>query len=193
MKKYYFLSCSVFMMALSSCSVMKSHYGRGYSVSWNRAIQANKFFEAHSNVDDSSNIEEAGGPGDLNMKRQSTNVSSNIPLSEACLPEVVITPRLKINGGGVEKSLPNLEVFTTISPANLETNEVRIVGAHAHSPEDMWLLILLAFFLPPLTVYLLDSSDTQGIIISCVLTIVGCGIPGMIYAIVKVVRKYESS
>ena len=179
------------MMALSSCSVMKSHYGRGYSVSWNRAIQANKFFEAHSNVDDSSNIEEAGGPGDLNMKRQSTNVSSNIPLSEACLPEVVITPRLKINGGGVEKSLPNLEVFTTISPANLETNEVRIVGAHAHSPEDKWLLILLAFFIPPLSIYLLDEKDTEGVILATILTIVGCGIAGVVYAIIKVIKKYQ--
>ena len=55
------------------------------------------------------------------------------------------------------------------------------------SRPDTAVLVLLAIFIPPLAVYLYEGSWTERCTINLILTIL-CGIPGMIHALVVVLK-----
>lgn len=54
--------------------------------------------------------------------------------------------------------------------------------------EDQILLIILAFLIPPLAVYLKYDEAGKPFIINVILTLL-CGVPGIIHALVHVLRK----
>jgi len=193
MGKVQFFFLVGMMIIFTSCSVMKSHYGRGYSIAWNTSKslkKANHLQQSELPATEALRIFELS---DVNQYKPSSEDYQHSAPYATEWAEVTIAPNKIVHPTDSRKKIEVVKTLTSSYNEPIQINEAKVTTANGEAPEDKWLLILLAFFLPPLTVYLLDSSDTQGIIISGVLTIVGCGIPGIIYAIVKVIRKYESS
>ncbi|MBK7212039.1 MAG: YqaE/Pmp3 family membrane protein [Bacteroidales bacterium] len=58
----------------------------------------------------------------------------------------------------------------------------------SESDDDIILLVILAFLLPPLAVYLKYNEAGKPFIVNVILTLL-CGLPGVIHALVHVLRK----
>jgi uncharacterized membrane protein YqaE (UPF0057 family) len=130
------------------------------------------------------------------MESSAKSVSDSLFSTAFLLKEAVITPDSKPLIFHLEKECKVIKELVAHDATEAVISEAVISEAALtkdmqRSPEDKWLLILLAFFIPPLTVYLLDESDSNGIILATILTIFGCGLAGVVYAIIKVVKKYE--
>jgi uncharacterized membrane protein YqaE (UPF0057 family) len=181
------------MMALSSCSVMKSHYGRGYSIAWNTSKSLKKANDLQQYEPLATEAQRIFDLSDVNQYKPWAEDNQHSSPHATDWTAVATASNKIVHPSDSRKKMEVLKIVTSFYDEPIQVNEAKVTTANGDAPEDKWLLILLAFFLPPLTIYLLDNTDTQGLIISCVLTIIGCGIPGVIYAIVKVIRKYESS
>lgn len=76
---------------------------------------------------------------------------------------------------------------------SVQSNESVVSDANAvkttsSGDDDLVLLIILCFLLPPLAVYLKYNEAGKPFIINIILTLL-CGIPGVIHALVHVLRK----
>lgn len=179
---------------LSSCSMMKSKYGRGVSFHWK---SGHTQYLVHQEIGEGNN-------GGLSVAdNEEVNIEDRLivaSLKNTDLPEVSLEhshfpaeelPSFEtVSAEGLNQSL---KAFDPANKSAIVPTEQEVKGEQNKGPEDKWLLILLAFFLPPLTIYLLDETDTQGLIISVILTLVGCYITGVIHAIIKVVKKYDGA
>ena len=181
------------ILMISSCSVMKSHYGRGWTCHWTK-------LQRHANVEDIQTGREWAHQNELQCSDEVQSEIRDIDLGiDVTSYEKFASTAVKPNCAekdvamNVMQGHVKTEVFNEIMPRKQENkkHEVLISERRRHSPEDKWLLFLLAVFLPPLTVYLLDDSDTNGLITSILLTVLGCWIAGVVYSIVKVARKYS--
>jgi len=181
------------MIIFTSCSVMKSHYGRGYSIAWNTSKSLKKANHLQQSELPATEALRIFDLSDVNQYKPSAEDNQHSSPHATDWTAVAIASNKIVHPTDSRKKIEVVKTLTSSYNEPIQVNEAKVTTANGDAPEDKWLLILLAFFLPPLTIYLLDNTDTQSLIISCVLTIIGCGIPGVIYAIVKVIRKYESS
>lgn len=179
-------------LLLTSCSVIKSHYGRGYSVQWNNHRHRQVGSQKHQDISAKDGVQGYLGVSNDAMKASTPSVNGNLVSTTCLFPESVITPDSKPMIFPSEKKCKVIKSVVSHEKTEAVISEVALTKNIQRSPEDKWLLILLAFFIPPLTVYLLDESDSNGIILATILTIFGCGLAGVVYAIIKVVKKYEA-
>jgi len=73
---------------------------------------------------------------------------------------------------------------------NTEKLPIDSKGSKQSSPvdDDMLLLIVLCFLLPPLAVYLKYNDTGKPFVVNVILTLL-CGLPGVIHALIHVLRK----
>ena len=182
------------MSILSSCSVMKSKYGRGVSFHWKSGHTPNLVHQDGREEKKVSVLMEEKSEANIEERLVIANVE-NTDLSEVFQAHTLfpITKQRACSTSKAEGLIQTLEGSNQANISAIEPTEQQVKGAAHQGPEDKWLLILLAFFLPPLTIYLLDESDTHGLIISVILTLLGCYIAGVIHAIIKVIKNYESA
>ena len=178
-------------LLLTSCSVMKSHYGRGYSVQWNNHRHPQMASQKHQDMFNRKGVQGFLGVCNDSMKVSTMSVKDSLFSTAFLLREALITPDSKPLIFHLEKECKVIKELVAHDATEAVISEAALTKDVQRSPEDKWLLILLAFFIPPLTVYLLDESDSNGIILATILTIFGCGLAGVVYAIIKVVKKYE--
>jgi uncharacterized membrane protein YqaE (UPF0057 family) len=176
---------------LSSCSMMKSKYGRGVSFHWksthpSTAIQQQK---NQQNTVSMMAAEKRIREAEESVGEKRTMDTRLVYETGAIQAVKKVQVKWNSNLGKFNRLMPSIAA-SCIDQQRVPV-EVKVHSDQQKGPEDKWLLILLAFFLPPLTIYLLDESDTQGLIISVILTVVGCYITGVIHAIIKVVQKYN--
>jgi len=77
--------------------------------------------------------------------------------------------------------------------SSIKNTEATAVNANQNkatssADEDLVLLIILCFLLPPLAVYLKYNEAGKPFIVNIILTLL-CGLPGVIHALVHVLRK----
>jgi len=178
-------------LLLTSCSVIKSHYGRGYSVQWNNHRHRQMASQKHQDICTDKGVHDFLVVSNDSMESSAMSVSDSLFSTAFLLEEAVITPDSKPLIFQLEKKCKVINGLVAHDAREAVISEAALTKDMQRSPEDKWLLILLAFFIPPLTVYLLDESDSNGIILATILTIFGCGIAGVVYAIIKVFKKYE--
>jgi len=77
------------------------------------------------------------------------------------------------------------EINTVKSSESVSANEIKSIPP---PDDDTILLVVLAFLLPPLAVYLKYGEAGKPFIVNCILTLL-CGLPGVIHALVHVLRK----
>jgi len=191
MKIKFSLFFLVLLISISSCSVMKSHYGRGYSIDWrsSRSLkEASPLQKSERLAIEAPRIVDLSDFTQYKLSAQDNQHSAPHATDWA---EVNIAPNKIVHPADSRKKREVIKTLTSYYNEPIQVNEAKVTAANGDAPEDKWLLILLAFFIPPLSVYLLDEEDTEGVILATILTIVGCGIAGVIYAIVKVVKKYQ--
>lgn len=197
MRKYNLL-LAVMVVALSACSVsnhvndgglvLKRKYNKGFFVSEKEAvvIQETKVTKA----------DELSAIPSLKPNWSYTNhpsVKEMTPLIASADKNVVkhIVSKGSVHSKTLVEELNNEQTGNNVivKPQHklkqgIKKNFFSILGGDV----DPVLLILLCFFLPPLAVYLKQNDITNDFIINVILTCL-CGIPGMIHALIIVLKK----
>ncbi|MBK9272024.1 MAG: YqaE/Pmp3 family membrane protein [Saprospiraceae bacterium] len=90
---------------------------------------------------------------------------------------------------GKKKQEQNTSVQTQKSNSELKSVELeKILDNQQKSDDDKVLLIILAFILPPLAVYMYFDEWNKTCTLNLILTLL-CGLPGLIHALIVILGK----
>ena len=200
MKKFAFLITAAFTMTLvlDSCSVQKRYHRKGFTVNWNNVSFKRKKNQktVHSEsiqedivVSDSKKTEkftrkyQAPASNDLATAEKTTFPS---------MPSQVTTSlKNKINEHGrtnfmaSKEDLNELKAKSTKKEAKAIIKAIKKEQKKQNSNTDTVLLVILALFIPPLSVYLYEGYWTERCTINLILSLL-CGFPGVIHALVVI-------
>ena len=171
----------------ASCTVSKRIDKWGYRVSFDKKqTEAVAIEEATA---ETSNKEA------ISVKTNSTalvnqDINQIIPINETKVIDVetpleskVFEKNLKTNK---ESKVPGSRLNHKAEKMMAKLNSNLAQSGNSSRP-DTAVLVLLAIFIPPLAVYLYEGSWTERCTINLILTIL-CGIPGMIHALLVVLK-----
>jgi uncharacterized membrane protein YqaE (UPF0057 family) len=198
-------------MILNSCSVERRYHRNGLNINWkNTSMNVKKDRQksfVNESIDDELLTED-------NLKNQNTVENQNIAYSysnETALAtssdEYIPTPSNVLNSVDETKvSVVNMESDSKVSTFTGNTSE-RIYSSKklnriekrnqviaeklikkVSKDDNTVLCVILAFFIPPLAVYLFEGSWTKRCTINLILTLL-CGLPGLIHALVVILGK----
>jgi uncharacterized membrane protein YqaE (UPF0057 family)/PBP1b-binding outer membrane lipoprotein LpoB len=199
MKKTLFI-LAAFAIFISSCSVEKRLHTDGYHVEWfsNNTRTAAK--QQPTTVTSEAQIAEVS-PTPCAVEEVNSSVTeeavvvatpANISTTdEATIIERKITKaeRKAIRNAIKEMRNENNKAYSnTITSQGFDASS-SLTKTELKNPEeyDVALLVVLAFFLPPLSVYLYEGSWTSRCTTNLILTLL-CGLPGLIHALIVVLE-----
>ncbi len=78
--------------------------------------------------------------------------------------------------------------ISKVQNSEINAAKTNAIQTQNSTDDDLILLIILSFLLPPLAVYLKYDEAGKPFIINIILTLL-CGLPGIIHALVHVLRK----
>lgn len=185
MKKLLF-SIIAITLFLGSCTVEKRHYMSGYHVEWNNKNKKADKAEAapvqlaevqHSVTEQIVALEQTASV------QTEQNVVAQTEVATASV-EQVAKPSTKPSIKQVAQMKAQQQVLKQAIKENAIASK-RNMSSEASSEPDTVLLIVLAFLIPPLAVYLYEGSWTSRCTVNLILTLL-CGIPGLIHALVVI-------
>jgi len=144
------------VVALASCSVEKRVYQPGYHIEWNHLASQDPFQDVSQGRSEAASQDL---PQDLSENLESSasqdlpqDLSKNLEIDVA---QDVIQGAAQGVSQGASQDLPQ-DLSENLSK-NLETYVSQDMGQSNHSDFELLLFILLAIFLPALTIFLLEG------------------------------------
>ena len=196
--KKILLSLVAIVTILSSCSIEKRVHTDGYHIEW---YSNNKSKIQHQAPEiTTTNVADA-----VNQDSQlECEVAVNETGAVSSTPAAIDLTSPKTTEAAIESSRANRkamrkaikELRTELKQQPQSTNPIQLFSgksnlAHAEvaNPDqpDKVLLVILAFFLPPLAVYLYEGSWTKRCTTNLILTLL-CGLPGLIHALIVILE-----
>lgn len=208
--KLFMLSATLGIFLINSCSVERRYHRTGLNVNWNNSSvkmkNNKKSINSESEVNDETiAIEQAKkkiqektviGYSDAEIQDVASNSDELILNQEVndAQPIFVLTSntenKTSINSHNsilnreIEKSTESVSYIKNRVGKKSEMKEL-VRQKSSSSDENTVLCVVLAFFIPPLAVYLYEGSWTKRCTINLVLTLL-CGLPGLIHALIVI-------
>ena len=193
-------------LLFNSCSVERRYHRKGLNVNWNNTSVKIKKDRNHNN----SNVEliDENWTEDYNTNRENeSNVITYSDLKDNSVAvnseELVLTHEKKqletttnasikhdVNYSSSATSATKQEIGKSTLKFKKRIGkgeEVKVLHPQKSGidDDDLVLCIVLAFFIPPLAVYLFEGSWTNRCTVNLILTLL-CGLPGVIHALVVI-------
>ena len=197
--KKLLLSLVAIATILSSCSVEKRVHTDGYHIEWYSNNNKSKIQHqapeiAAANV---ATAENEDNQLECEVAVNETGVVSSAPASiDLTSPKTseVANESARANRKAMRQAIKELRKEVkqqpqSTSPMQLFSGKSSVTHAeltNAYEPDKV-LLVILAFFLPPLAVYLYEGSWTKRCTTNLILTLL-CGLPGLIHALIVILE-----
>ncbi len=184
---------------LSSCSIEKRVHTDGYHIEWYSNNNKNKI---HHSVSEAitENVASTETKENLNacdITSNNTEVTENTPAAiDLDSPQTaeIAAENNRVNRKAMRQAVKELrkelkQQQQTSSPMQLFSGKSSVAQAELNNADepDKVLLVILAFFLPPLAVYLYEGSWTKRCTTNLILTLL-CGLPGLIHALIVILE-----
>jgi uncharacterized membrane protein YqaE (UPF0057 family) len=197
--KKILLSLVAIATILSSCSIEKRLHTDGYHIEWYSSINKSKV-QHPAQETNTENIASAVTQENLNEcetisadKEVIKSIPALIQLDSPQTEEIA-AEKNRINRKEMRQAVKELrkdlkQQKQSSSPMQLFSGNTNVTHAElikANEP-DVVLLVVLAFFIPPLAVYLYEGSWTKRCTTNLILTLL-CGLPGLIHALVVILE-----
>ena len=200
MKKFAFLITAAFTMTmvLDSCSVQKRYHRKGFTVNWNNVsfkMKKNQKTVHSESIQEDIVVSDSKKTEKFTRKYQAP-ASNDLATAEKTtfpsIPSQVNTSlKNKINEHGrtnfmaSKEDLNELKAKSTKKEAKAIIKAIKKEQKKQNSNTDTVLLVILALFIPPLSVYLYEGYWTERCTINLILSLL-CGFPGVIHALVVI-------
>lgn len=191
MKKVLLLGGAIMVM-LSSCTMQKCVYNKGYYVDWFDApsFKKSEKMKIQEEKEALAEVSDAISPMLANAEMDAPSVSEVLvaPATEAVKHTSMVTPKVALKN--------TQSPVQSIIASNVSKEEIKDVvkemkrAAKLEStggPLPTWALYLLCFIIPPLAVGFATDWDITKILINFLLCFL-CFIPGLIHALIIVSR-----
>lgn len=197
--KKILLSLVAIATILSSCSVEKRVHTDGYHIEWYSNNNKSKIQHqapeiAAANV---ATAENENNQPECEVAVNETGVASSAPASiDLTSPKTseVANESARANRKAMRKAIKELRTELkqqpqSTNPIQLFSGKSNVAQAELANPDqpDKVLLVILAFFIPPLAVYLYEGSWTKRCTTNLILTLL-CGLPGLIHALIVILE-----
>jgi uncharacterized membrane protein YqaE (UPF0057 family) len=197
--KKILLSLVAIATILSSCSIEKRVHTDGYHIEWYSNNNKSKIQHQTPEID-AANV--------ANQVNQDHQVECELAINESeaasTTPAVIeLTPSktsevanesARANRKAMRKAIKELRTELkqqpqSTNPVQLFSGKSSTANAVLANPDqpDKVLLIVIAFFIPPLAVYLYEGSWTKRCTTNLILTLL-CGLPGLIHALIVILE-----
>lgn len=197
MKKIALLLLAIVTIAFSSCTIEKRQYMRGYHVEWKHKApevggngQASNKELVKSNEEAAVAINEAAQQENVVAVEESTNVVNQQQTTSAVAElksEKATKKERKEVAKEVKKAIAESKTYTS-SSASISASEIPAAAIQKADTPSTGVLVLIAFFIPPLAVYLYEGDWTSRCTTNLILTLL-CGLPGFIHALIVILGK----
>jgi len=206
----FFILATIGALVMNSCSIERRYHRTGFNVNWNTThvkIKKDKTkIDSELDLNDETLTQQNIVPGkeenkvltysDLNDNSVAGNSEELVLSTENKAAELTATSPVKVdqkfvlnNTNTVSKSevVNSVKSTSTIKKRIGKRTEMKeqIRQKSALDDDNTLLCIVLAFFIPPLAVYLFEGSWTKRCTVNLILTLL-CGLPGLIHALVVI-------
>jgi uncharacterized membrane protein YqaE (UPF0057 family) len=187
---------------LGSCSIQKRYHRDGLNISWNHSSikkdkntnpinQDNESITISQRIDNNSEIQMQGSSYTTTDDIASTELVANFATTNNEKTENVFESESASvsNAQTVEKIQDNKSQNEKSMKQQFSVLKKNIKSNKKADEDDFILYVVLAFFIPPLAVFLYEGSEwTQRCTVNLILTLL-CGIPGLIHALVIILGR----
>jgi uncharacterized membrane protein YqaE (UPF0057 family) len=184
---------------LSSCSIEKRVHTDGYHIEWYSNNNKSKI-QHPAQETSAANVVSPVNQENVMECEVGSNDSETIDSTPASIqldsPETaeIAAEKNRVNRKAMRQAVNELhkelkQQSQSTSPMQLfsgNTNKAHAELGNANEPDKV-LLVILAFFLPPLAVYLYEGSWTKRCTTNLILTLL-CGLPGLIHALIVILE-----
>lgn len=197
MKKIALLTLAIVTIAFSSCTIEKRQYMRGYHVEWkHKAPEVGGNGQAENKVQKKS--EEAAPTAEAKLvQTESTtaavesapvavNTNTGHPAAEVKVEKPARKERKEVTRA-VKQAIAESKSYTS-SSASISAGDNTASEIKKMDTPSTGVLVLIAFLLPPLAVYLYEGDWTSRCTTNVILTLL-CGLPGFIHALILILGK----
>jgi uncharacterized membrane protein YqaE (UPF0057 family) len=184
---------------LSSCSIEKRVHTDGYHIEWYSNNNKGKIQQQAPEAS-TEKVASAVTQENLNVcdvASNNTEVSETAPAAiELDSPQTaeIAAENNRVNRKAMRQAVKELrkelkQQQQSSSPMQLFSGKSSVAQAELNNADepDKVLLVILAFFLPPLAVYLYEGSWTKRCTTNLILTLL-CGLPGLIHALIVILE-----
>lgn len=208
--KLFMLSAILGIFLINSCSVERRYHRTGLNVNWNNSSvkmkNNKKSINSESEVNDETiaieqakkKIQEktvigysdaeiqdvASNSDELILNQEVNDAQPILVLNSNTENKTSINSHNSILNREIEKSTESVSYIKNRVGKKSEMKEL-VRQKSSSSDENTVLCVVLAFFIPPLAVYLYEGSWTKRCTINLVLTLL-CGLPGLIHALIVI-------
>lgn len=198
MKKIALLTLAIVTIAFSSCTIEKRQYMRGYHVEWkhkapevggNGQASNKEAVKAEESVQTAENVKAENMEQAIALEKESVavvNTSASQPAANVVVEKPTRKERKEVTRE-VKKAIAESKSYTS-SSASIQTSELPASEIKEMSTPSTGVLVLIAFFIPPLAVYLYEGDWTSRCTTNLILTLL-CGLPGFIHALILILGK----
>ena len=197
--KKLLLSLVAIATILSSCSIEKRVHTDGYHIEWYSNNNKSKIQHPAPDIN-VENVAAIVSPEDQhecdaasNEMESATSAPALIDLSAQQTSEIA-SENKRANRKAMRQAIKELrkevkQQQQSTSPMQLFSGKSNVAQAELANPDqpDKVLLVILAFFIPPLAVYLYEGSWTKRCTTNLILTLL-CGLPGLIHALIVILE-----
>jgi uncharacterized membrane protein YqaE (UPF0057 family) len=197
--KKILLSLVAIATILSSCSVEKRVHTDGYHIEWYSNNNKSKIQHQAPEIAAANVATAVNEDNQLECEvavNETAVVSSTPAAIDLSFPKTseVANESARANRKAMRKAIKELR--TELKQQSQSTNPVQLFSgkstaaqAELANPDqpDKVLLVILAFFIPPLAVYLYEGSWTKRCTTNLILTLL-CGLPGLIHALIVILE-----
>jgi uncharacterized membrane protein YqaE (UPF0057 family) len=199
--KKILLSVVAIATILSSCSIEKRVHTDGYHIEWYSNNNNKGKIQQQAPEASTEKVASAVTQENLNVcdvASNNTEVSETAPAAiELDSPQTaeIAAENNRVNRKAMRQAVKELrkelkQQQQSSSPMQLFSGNTNVAQAELGNADepDKVLLVILAFFLPPLAVYLYEGSWTKRCTTNLILTLL-CGLPGLIHALIVILEK----
>jgi len=211
LKKYFYLTFA--LIFLYSCSIQKKRYSIGYSVQFNKNSTKKKVkrkkekessfknYETHKNIESDANnlvLTNENTKEQSNFSSINNNSKEFVSVDIADEKTIETEDIIQLHGKKKISSLKEKVAVSNLSKRKqirkidraskkINANSFNNKTKHKSSSDDtpVWVLYVLAWFIPFLAVGLVTNWETKPVVINILLTLL-CGLPGIIHAMIVV-------
>jgi uncharacterized membrane protein YqaE (UPF0057 family) len=206
----FFIAAILGALVMNSCSIEQRYHRTGFNVNWNTThvkikkdknkidseIELSDEMSSQNNIIISVKEKNALTYSDLNDNSIAENSGELVLLNENKVNEVPVNSSNKADQKFVEYNSSKVSRKETVNSAKSNSSIKKRIENHSEMKEQIRqksafdddntiLCVVLAFFIPPLAVYLFEGSWTKRCTVNLILTLL-CGLPGLIHALVVI-------
>lgn len=208
--KLFMLSATLGIFLINSCSVERRYHRTGLNVNWKNSLvkmkNNKKSINSESEVNDETiaidqakkKIQEkavisssdaeiqdlASNSDELILNQEVNDAQPIFVLTSNTENKTSINSHNSILNREIEKSTESISNIKNRAGKKSEMKEL-VRQKSSSSDDNTVLCVVLAFFIPPLAVYLYEGSWTKRCTINLILTLL-CGLPGLIHALIVI-------